>query len=705
MTAAANFFNLYSHGFIRVALGVPEVQVADPAFNAAKTVELMNRAAAEGAILALFPELGLSSYSCEDLFHQQALLDGAVEALRTVLQASEDLNLIAVVGMPLQVQHLLFNCAVVLYRGRIAGVVPKSFPPNYREFYELRQFAPASAATQTTVTLCGQVEIPFGERLLFQAGEDQRFTFFVEICEDLWVPIPPSSPAALAGATVLLNLSASNVTIGKSEYRHSLAANQSARCLAAYLYTAAGTGESTTDLAWDGQAMVYENGSLIAESERFRDESQLTTADLDLERLSQERMRQTSFAQSVQRHREALRRFRTVHLPVTLPTAERLLCRREYDRFPYVPSDPAVRDRRCYEAYNIQVQGLVKRLKSSRVPKLVLGISGGLDSTHALIVAARAMDLLGVPRTYIKAYTMPGFATSKRTLANAWALMQAVGCEAHELDIRPSAEQMLRDLDHPYSRGEPVYDITFENVQAGERTSHLFRLANLHNALVLGTSDLSELALGWTTYGVGDHMSHYNVNASVPKTLIQYLIRWVADTEQLGSEASRVLWEILATEISPELIPGDVDGEQPDQRTEAVVGPYELQDFHLYYTSRLGYLPTKVAFLAYCSWRDRSWGRWPDIPEGRRHQYTIGEIKHWLSVFLWRFFQISQFKRSCVPNAPKVGSGGSLSPRGDYRAPSDSEATVWLEQLKGIPDWDPMPSAVTAAELPEGRPA
>jgi NAD+ synthase (glutamine-hydrolysing) len=706
VATAANFFNLYSHGFVRAALGVPEVQVADPAFNAAKTVELMNRATAEGAILALFPELGLSSYSCEDLFHQQALLDGAVEALRTVLRASENLNLVAVVGMPLQVQHLLFNCAIVLYRGRIAGVVPKSFPPNYREFYELRQFAPASVATQTSVALCGQVEIPFGERLLFQAGEDQRFTLFVEICEDLWVPIPPSSAAALAGATVILNLSASNVTISKSEYRHSLAANQSARCLAAYLYTAAGTGESTTDLAWDGQAMVYENGSLIAESERFRYESQLLTADLDLERLSQERMRQTSFAQSVQQHREALRQFRTVHLPVTLPAAERLLCQRVYDRFPYVPSDPAVRDRRCYEAYNIQVQGLVKRLKSSRVPKLVLGISGGLDSTHALIVAARAMDLLGAPRTHIKAYTMPGFATSKRTLANAWALMRAIGCEAHELDIRPSAEQMLRDLDHPYSRGEPVYDITFENVQAGERTSHLFRLANSHNALVLGTSDLSELALGWTTYGVGDHMSHYSVNASVPKTLIQYLIRWVADTGQLGTEAGRVLQEILETEISPELIPGDVDGDQPNQRTEAVVGPYELQDFHLYYTTRLGFLPTKVAFLAYCSWRDRSWGLWPDIPEERRHQYTIGEIKHWLSVFLWRFFQISQFKRSCVPNAPKVGSGGSLSPRGDYRAPSDSEATVWLEQLKGIPDCDAVTSvSVTAAELPEGRPA
>jgi NAD+ synthase (glutamine-hydrolysing) len=706
VSSEANFFNLYNHGFIRVAVGVPEVQVADPLFNAAKTIALMEQAAAEKAILALFPELGLSSYSCEDLFHQQALLDGALEALQTVLTASEDLNLIAVVGIPLQVQHLLFNCAVVLYRGRILGVVPKTFPPNYREFYELRQFAPASSATQTAIALCGQDDIPFGERLRFQAGDGPGLSFFAEICEDLWVPIPPSSYAALAGATILLNLSASNVTIGKAEYRHSLAANQSARCLAAYLYTAAGTGESTTDLAWDGQAMVYENGTLIAESERFSYASQLVTADLDLERLSQERMRQTSFAQSVQRYREELRQFRTIRFPVALPTTERLLCARQYDRFPYVPADPTVRDRRCYEAYNIQVQGLVKRLKSAGVPAVVLGISGGLDSTHALIVAARAMDLLGYPRTHIKAYTMPGFATSKRTLANAWTLMQAIGCEAHELDIRPSCEQMLRDIGHPYARGEPVYDVTFENVQAGERTSHLFRLANYHRALVLGTSDLSELALGWSTYGVGDHMSHYNVNASVPKTLIQYLIRWVADTEQLGSEASRVLRAILETEFSPELIPGDGNGDQPSQMTEAVVGPYELQDFNIYYTTRLGYLPTKVAFLAYCCWRDRVRGRWPDIPAERRHQYTIGEIKHWLAVFLWRFFQVSQFKRSCVPNAPKVGSGGSLSPRGDYRAPSDSEATVWLEQVKRIPDLDPVaPPAVTTSETVASHPS
>ena len=689
MKENADFFNLYNHGFIRVAVGTPELRVADPAFNGARTIDLMEQAEREKAVLALFPELGLTSYSCEDLFHQQALLDSALEALRGVLQASEALKLIAVVGMPLQVDHLLFNCAVVIHRGKILGIVPKTFLPNYREFYEYRQFAPGSAALSSTIDVLGQVEIPFGERLLFQCQEEHRFTFFVEICEDLWVPISPSSGAALAGATVILNLSASNITIAKDEYRHSLVATQSARCLAAYLYTAAGTGESTTDLAWDGHAIVYENGDLVAESERFRYDSQLVVAELDLERLALERMRQNSFGQSMQRHQEELRRFRTVSFNIALPNTGRLLCRRLYDRFPYVPPDPALRDQRCYEAYNIQVQGIVKRLQSSRVSKLVIGISGGLDSTHALIVAARAMDVLKLPRSNILAYTMPGFATSQRTMANAKALMAAVGCAAHELDIRPACEQMLRDINHPYARGEPLYDITFENVQAGERTNHLFRLANLHQGLVLGTSDLSELALGWCTYGVGDHMSHYSINASVPKTLIQFLIRWAADTNQLGEKASRVLRSILDTEFSPELIPGDPNGEQPAQRTEDVIGPYELQDFNLYYTTRFGYLPSKIAFLAYCSWRDRSLGQWPDIPEKRRHQYTLPEIKRWLSVFALRFFQLSQFKRSCVPNAPKVGSGGSLSPRGDYRAPSDSEATAWLEEIGQIPDQDP----------------
>lgn len=686
MPANTEFFNLYHHGFVRVAVGIPEVRVADPVFNAKATIALMTQAAEQHAILVLFPELGLTAYSCEDLFHQQTLLTGALDALGMVLDASKQLELITVVGLPLQVDHLLFNCAVIVYRGRILGVVPKTFLPNYREFYELRQFAPAAAANRDTITLCGQSAIPFGEKLLFRAKNQPRFSFFTEICEDLWVPIPPSCHAALAGATLLLNLSASNVTIGKHEYRHSLVANQSARCLAAYLYTAAGTGESTTDLAWDGHAMVYENGALVAESSRFHEGSQLIFADLDLDHLIQERMRQNSFSQSAQYYREEIRQFREIPFEINLPTNSRLLCQRQYDRFPYVPADPATRDSHCFEAYNIQVQGLVKRLKHTGIKKIVMGISGGLDSTHALIVAARAMDVLHFPRTHILAYTLPGFATSSYTLANAKALMQAIGCAMHEIDIRPSCEQMLRDLNHPFSHGEPVYDVTFENVQAGERTNHLFRLANYHHALVLGTGDLSELALGWCTYGVGDHMSHYAINASVPKTLIQFLIRWIADTSQLGDNTSEVLRVILETEISPELVPGETGSNQPAQRTEAVIGPYELQDFNLYYTTRFGYPPTKIAFLAYCSWRDRTLGRWPNIPEERQNQYTISEIKHWLQVFAYRFFQISQFKRSCIPNAPKVGSGGSLSPRGDYRVPSDSEATVWLDDIARIPD-------------------
>jgi len=686
MQASAEFFNLYNHGFVRVATGVPDVRVADSQFNVAATIALMQQAVEQKACLALFPELGLTAYSCDDLFHQQALLDGAKNALQQVLMASKALDLITVVGLPLQVDHLLYNCAAVVYRGRILGVVPKTFLPNYREFYELRQFAPAAAAHRNSITLCGQDEIPFGEKLLFRAQNKPQLSFFVEICEDLWTPIPPSSQAALAGATLLLNLSASNITIGKPEYRRNLAANQSARCLAAYLYSAAGTGESTTDLAWDGHAMIYENGTLLAESERFYDGSQLVFADLDLDRLTQERMRQNSFAQSVQHFREEIRQFREISFPVDFPDSGRLLCQRQYDRFPYVPSDPARRDDHCSEIFHIQTQGLVKRLKHTGIQKIIIGVSGGLDSTHALIVVARAMDALRLPRRQILAYTLPGFATSAHTLANAKALMHAVGCSAHEIDIRPSCEQMLRDLDHPFIHGKPLYDVTFENVQAGERSNHLFRFANHHHALVLGTGDLSELALGWCTYGVGDQMSHYAINASVPKTLIQFLIRWVADTQQLGSDASPILHAILNTEISPELIPGAADSEQPAQRTEAVIGPYELQDFNLYYTTRFGYLPEKIAFLAYCSWHDRTLGCWPGIPENKRNQYSIAEIKHWLQVFVYRFFQISQFKRSCIPNSPKVGSGGSLSPRGDYRAPSDSEATVWLDCIQRIPD-------------------
>ncbi len=684
MRPGENFFNLYNHDFVRVAVATAGVQVADPAFNAGQTIALMREAAARRAVLVLFPELGLSAYSCEDLFQQRALLDACLDALGSVLEASRSLPLVAVVGMPLQVDHLLYNCAVVLSRGRILGVVPKTYLPNYREFYEMRQFSPADTATREAIDLAGQRDVPFGNRLLFQVEEQPLLTFHVEVCEDLWVPVPPSSYAALAGATVLLNLSASNITVAKADYRHQLVASQSARCLAAYLYSAAGPGESTTDLAWDGHALIYEDGTLVAESKRFSYEPQLICSEIDLERLSQERMRQTSFAQSALREQAQVRGFRAIRASAELPRRERLLPERRWERFPYVPSDPTKRDQRCAEVYQIQVQGLVKRLQATGIQRVVIGVSGGLDSTHVLLVCAQAMDLLGYPRSHVLAYTMPGFATSARTLDQARRLMQAIKCEARELDIRASATQMLRDIGHPYAEGKPVYDVTFENVQAGERTSHLFRLANLHDALVVGTGDLSELALGWCTYGVGDHMSHYAVNASVPKTLIQHVVRWVAQTGQLGAEASETLLQILETGISPELVPGD--GDEPGQDTEAVIGPYELQDFNLYYTLRFGFPPTRVAFLAYCAWHDRERGTWPDIPPGRRHQYDIGQIKAHLHTFLHRFFKLSQFKRSCIPNAPKVGSGGSLSPRGDYRAPSDSEATAWLAQLDRVPD-------------------
>ncbi len=686
MRAGQEFFNLYNHDFVRVAVAIPAVRVADPAFNAEQTIALLREAAERRTVLVLFPELGLSAYSCEDLFHQTALLGACLAGLRRVVEASRDWPLVAVVGLPLAVDHRLYNCAAVLYRGQILGVVPKTYLPNYREFYELRQFTPGDAATRETIELAGQRPVPFGNRLLFQVEEQPLLTFHVEICEDLWVPVAPSSHAALAGATVLLNLSASNITVGKADYRHQLVAGQSARCLAAYLYSAAGPGESTTDLAWDGHALVYENGNLVAESRRFSDRPQLLCSELDLERLGQERMRQTSFGQAALREQAELRRFRTIPVPLPLPREGRLLPERRHERFPYVPSDPDKRDERCAEVYEIQVQGLVKRLQFTGIRKVVIGVSGGLDSTQALLVCARAMDRLGQPRRHVLAYTMPGFATSARTLRQARRLMEAIGCEAHELDIRPSCLQMLRDIGHPYAEGGEVYDVTFENVQAGERTSHLFRLANLHDALVVGTGDLSELALGWCTYGVGDHMSHYSVNASVPKTLIQHVIRWVAQSGRLGRDASQTLLEILATEISPELVPGGEAGPEPAQGTEAAIGPYELHDFSLYYTLRFGYPPSKVAFLAYCSWHEREAGGWPDIPPERRHRYGIGPIKANLRTFLRRFFQLSQFKRSCIPNAPKVGSGGSLSPRGDYRAPSDSEAAAWLAQLDLVPD-------------------
>jgi len=686
----AGFFNPYHHGFARAAVCVPRVRIAEPAANAAATIALAKRADAAGAVIALFPELGLSAYSNDDLFHQDTLLDASLAALAEVAHASRTLRPLLAVGLPLRVDGRLFNCAVAVHGGRVLAVTPKTYLPNYREFYEKRQFAAAGAAVSQEIDLLGE-RVPFGNDILLRAESLPGLVLHMELCEDLWTPIPPSTYAALGGATVLLNLSASNIVIGKAGYRNDLCAAQSGKCIAAYLYSAAGPGESTTDLAWDGHAVMFENNLLLAESERFAESEQLITADIDLERLAQERLRVTSFGDSAAAHRERLRALRDVTFRTELPAdaaARELGLHRHVERFPHVPSDRGERDERCFEAYNIQVHGLVQRLRATGIERIVIGVSGGLDSTQALLVAAHTMDRLGLPRSNILAYTMPGFATSAGTRDNAWGLMKALGTTAAEIDIRPSCMQMLKDLGHPFAGGEAVYDVTFENVQAGERTSHLFRLANHHGALVLGTGDLSEIALGWSTYGVGDQMSHYNVNASVPKTLIQYLIRWVIQTGQFDAATNRTLQAILDTEISPELVPADAGDDKQLQSTEAKIGPYELQDFNSYYITRYGFRPSKVAFLAWHAWHDKGAGAWPDfLPEARRNEYDLASIRRWLRVFLFRFFQISQFKRSCMPNGPKVGSGGSLSPRGDWRAPSDAAATIWLDELeRAVPE-------------------
>ncbi|MGA0604593.1 NAD(+) synthase [Phenylobacterium sp. VNQ135] len=673
-----SFYAIHAHGFVRVAACTPRVAVGDPGFNAAETLRMAREGDAAGCDLMLFPELGISAYAIDDLFLQEALLKRVEAEIAGLVEASAKLSPVLLVGAPVAHNGRLYNCAVVIARGRVLGVVPKSYLPNYREYYEKRWFAPGHGVEGLEVALAGQVA-PFGTDLLFEAADLPDFVFHAEICEDFWAPAPPSTQGALAGALILCNLSASNIVVGKADERALLCASQSSRCQAAYLYSAAGPGESTTDLAWDGQASIHELGRELACTDRFPTQAQMAVADIDVQKLRLERMRSPTFndAAVANSHPEQFfRRVRFEHQPHFKDVG----LQRAVDRFPFVPDDAARLDQDCYEAFNIQVQGLVKRLQSTKSQHLVIGVSGGLDSTHALIVAAKAFDLLGKPRSDILGFTMPGFATSEGTKSNAWKLMNALGVTGEEIDIRPAATQLLKDMGHPFGRGEPVYDVTFENVQAGLRTDYLFRLANQRHGFVLGTGDLSELALGWCTYGVGDQMSHYNVNGSVAKTLIQHLIRWVAKTGQFDTAASEVLLSVLGTEISPELVPADASG--AIQSTQAKVGPYELQDFNLYWITRYGLPPSKVAFMAWHAWKDAAAGAWPPhFPEEARNAYDLATIKSWLQVFLFRFFEISQFKRSAMPNGPKVISGGNLSPRGDWRAPSDGTAKVWLEEL------------------------
>ncbi|GGV05876.1 glutamine-dependent NAD(+) synthetase [Streptomyces filipinensis] len=672
-----SFWSIYQHGFARVAACTGHTVIADPPANAEAVLRHARRCAEEGVAVAVFPELCLTGYAIDDLLLQDAVLDDVETALATIVAESAKLLPVLVVGAPLRHRDRIFNCAVIVHRGRILGVVPKSYPPNYREFYERRQIAGGDDERGGTIRL-GGADVPFGVDLLFAATDLPGLVLHAEICEDMWVPVPPSSEAALAGATVLVNLSGSPITVGRAEDRRLLCRSASSRCLAAYVYAAAGLGESTTDLSWDGQTLIYENGVLLAETERFPLGEQYAVADVDLDLLRQERQRMGTFGENRRTHAARTADFRTVSFALAPPAATDLGLRRRVERFPFVPADAERLALDCYEAYNIQVAGLQQRLAAIGGPKVVIGVSGGLDSTHALIVAARAMDRAGRPRSDILAFTLPGFATSDHTKDNAHKLMRALGVTAAELDITPTARLMLKEIGHPFASGEPVYDITFENVQAGLRTDYLFRLANQRGGIVLGTGDLSELALGWSTYGVGDQMSHYNVNSGVPKTLIQHLIRWVISSGQFDEETGKILAAILDTEISPELVPGE-----EMQSTESKIGPYALHDFTLFHVLRYGFRPSKIAFLAWHAWHDEEAGAWPPgFPEADRGSYDLAQIRHWLEVFIRRFFAFSQFKRSAMPNGPKVSAGGSLSPRGDWRAPSDGNAHAWLRDLE-----------------------
>ncbi len=673
-----NFYSAYRHGFVRVAACTHRTTIADPAANAASVLRLARDCHDDSIALAVFPELTLSGYSIEDILLQDVLLDAVEDALLEIVAASTDLLPVLVVGAPLRYRHRVYNTAVVVHRGAVLGVVPKSYLPTYREFYEQRQIAPGD--DERGSLRIGDTECPFGPDLLFAAADVPGFVLHVEICEDMFVPVPPSAQAALAGATVLANLSGSPITVGRAEDRCLLARSASARCLAAYVYAAAGEGESTTDLAWDGQTMIWENGERLAGSERFPKGERRSVADVDVELLRSERLRMGTFDDNRRHHRASADSFRRVEFRLDPPDGDIGLLR-DIERFPFVPADPARLEQDCYEAYSIQVAGLEQRLRALDYPKIVIGVSGGLDSTHALIVAARAMDREGRPRSDILAYTLPGFATGDHTKRNAIRLSRALGVTFEEIDIRDTAKLMLDTIDHPFGRGEKVYDVTFENVQAGLRTDYLFRLANQRGGIVLGTGDLSELALGWSTYGVGDQMSHYNVNGGVPKTLIQHLIRWVIASGQFDEEVCATLQSVVDTEITPELVP--TGEEEQLQSSEAKVGPYVLQDFSLFHVLRFGFRPSKVAFLAWHAWSDPDRGSWPaGFPEDKRPSYSLHDIRSWLKVFAQRFYSFSQFKRSALPNGPKVSHGGSLSPRGDWRAPSDMSARAWLDEIE-----------------------
>jgi NAD+ synthase (glutamine-hydrolysing) len=669
------FLSPASQGFARIACVAPRVRLGQPHANAREHARIIGELASQTPDAIVFPELSITGYSLDDLHMQDAMLEAAEDALLDLARDTGSSSSLIVAGAPMRHQDAIFNCAVVMCGGEILGLIPKSYLPNYREYYERRQFAPAHRSSRDTIRL--GTEVPFSTDLIFRHASRHDLTIAIEICEDLWAPIPPSTYAALGGARIILNLSASNVTIGKSRERARLCLAHSQRAACAYAYATAGPGESTTDLAWDGQLGIFELGQEIAKSPRYQWDSTALIRDVDLRAIEAERRRLPTFHDC----RDTARKPVEVVFSGQGARAVNAPLRRDVARYPFIRDDASHLDEECGEAYAIQVEGLGQRLRATGIEQAVIGVSGGLDSCHALLVVADTFRRFDWPLENILAFSLTGFATGEESAERARTLCEALGVTHEVVDIRPMAQSMLEALDHPAARGEAAYDITYENVQAGLRTDFLFRAANARHALVIGTGDLSEAALGWSTYGVGDHMSHYGVNAGVPKTLIQQLIAWNARNGRQDAWTAAALEAILAAEITPELVPTREGGQA--QSTEATIGPYALHDFFLHYAARWGFAPSRIAYLALHAWGDREAGRWPDhIAPVDRRSFSGEEIFDWLEVFLKRFYQTSQFKRSATPNAPKVTSAGALSPRGDWRAPSDVSAEVWLQELR-----------------------
>lgn len=642
---------MVNYGFVKVASAIPTVRVANCKYNAQRIEGLIAVAEGKGVQIISFPELSITAYTCGDLFDQQLLLEEAEMALMQIMNNTRQMDITCIVGMPVQVNAVLFNTAVVFQKGKILGVIPKTYLPNYKEFYERRWFTSALDLTEDTIRLCGQL-VPMSANMLFHTKDT---CFGVEICEDLWSPIPPSSFLALKGAELIFNMSADNEGIAKLNYVHSLVAQQSARCLAGYIFTSCGFGESSTDVVFGSNAMIYENGSLLTASERFSFEEQLIITEVDVEHLRAERRMNTTFSASMGHHSGKP----AIHIQAELSNTKELELTRTINPHPFIPYGNAL-DERCEEIFSIQVAGLAKRIVHINCKTVVIGISGGLDSTLALLVCVKTFDKLKLPRNGIIGITMPGFGTTDRTYNNALSLMKSLGIIMREISIKEACIQHFKDIGHDIN----VHDVTYENAQARERTQILMDIANQVNGIVVGTGDLSELALGWATYN-GDHMSMYGVNASIPKTLIKYLVEWVADHE-VDSTSSNTLRDIANTPISPELTPANDAGEI-DQKTEDLVGPYELHDFFIFYFLRYGFRPGKIFFLANKAFRGK---------------YDSDTIKKWLTTFFRRFFS-QQFKRSCLPDGPKVGSI-SLSPRGDWRMPSDASADMWIKECEEL---------------------